>query len=156
MKIDFLANYPNLIPIIGRWYNEEWGVRIHGETEQQSIEKLEDYLNINSMPFVLVAIEQTSLLGVAQLKYHEMVDIFPNKEHWLGGVFVAPDHRNGGIGSKLAQEIASRAPSYGVSTLHLQTEQLDGGIYRKLGWQPVQKVNNHGMNVLVMERHLGA
>ncbi|MEN8129851.1 MAG: GNAT family N-acetyltransferase [Pseudomonadota bacterium] len=156
MQFELLTNRPDAIPIIGRWYNQEWGRRLHNETEEQSIEKLNEYLNTDQIPFILVATEGVEVIGAAQLKYHEMADIFPEKEHWLGGVFVAPEYRGNGLGSRLAEEIARHASLHGVRTLHLQTEQLDGGLYRKLGWQPVQRVDNHGMHVLVMERQVGA
>ncbi len=80
------------------------------------------------MPFILVATEEAKILGAAQLKFREMKNIFREKEHWLGGVYVARQHRGHGIASQLAEAIATRAPSYGVNTLHLQTEQLDGGL----------------------------
>ena len=85
-----------------------------------------------------------------------MEDIYPDKLHWLGGVFVAPQYRGKGIGSTLAEHIARKAPSYGVKILYLQTEQLDGGLYSRLGWTPFEQVDNHGLRVLVMERHVGA
>jgi len=156
MKIEFLANRSDAIPIIGRWYNLEWGRRFQDETEEQSIEKLNQYLNTDRIPLILVATDGTEILGAAQLKYREMKDIFPEKEHWLGGVFVAPEQRGCGIGEQLVQEIVILASSYGVCTLHLQSEQLDGGLYRKLGWLPVQQVDNHGIRVVVMERQVGA
>ena len=46
------------------------------------------------------------------------------------------------------------APRYGVAMLSLQTEREDGGLYRKLGWVPVERVRYHGVDVTVMERHL--
>jgi len=156
MRFEFLGDRQDALPIIGRWYNQEWGQRIHGETEPESVKRLTEYLNIDKIPFILVATEQGMILGAAQLKYREMADLYPDKEHWLGGVLVAPEHRGRGFGSKLVQKIASTAPSYGVNTLHIQTEQLNGGLYAGLGWQPVEKVRHHGMHVLVMERHLGA
>jgi GNAT superfamily N-acetyltransferase len=156
MQFEFLINRRDAIPTIGRWYHQEWGFRLRGDTEEQCINALNDYLGSDKIPFILVATDQEEILGAAQLKFREMEDIFPEKEHWLGGVFVAPEHRGHRIGSRLAQEIAERAPSYGVRTLHLQTERLDGGLYRRLGWQPVTQVDNHGLNVLVMERQVGA
>ena len=41
----------------------------------------------------------------AQLKRREM-DIYPEREFWLGGVFVSPDTRGQGIGSALCGQIA--------------------------------------------------
>ncbi|MFQ6006412.1 MAG: hypothetical protein ACE5OQ_13020, partial [Woeseia sp.] len=52
------------------------------------------------------------------------------------------------------EQIATMAPTYGVQTLHLQTEAPDGGLYARLGWTPYAQVNNRGLNVLVMERLL--
>ena len=115
------------MPIIGHWYNQHWGQRIHGESEEESARRITEYLNIDKIPFIIVATDGAEILGAAQLKYREMADLFPEKEHWLGGVLVAPKHRGRGIGSRLVEEIASCAPAYGVSTLHLQTKQLDGG-----------------------------
>ncbi len=155
MRFEFLIDRRDAIPIIGRWYNEKWGRPHRNETEEESIEGLSEYLNNDRIPFILVATEDDNILASAQLKYREMEDIYPEKEHWLGGVFVAPSHRGRGLGSRLANEIAGRAPAYGVETLYLQTEQLDGGLYRPLGWHPIEQVNNHGLEVLVMERAVG-
>ena len=41
-----------------------------------------------------------------------------------------------------------------MPTLSLQTERPDGGLYRKLGWRPVEEAENHFLRVLVMERSL--
>lgn len=155
MQFDFLANCRDALPIVGRWYNLEWGQRIHGESEKESIERLSEYLNIDKIPFIVVATDEATVLGAAQLKYREMGEIFPDKEHWLGGVLVAPEHRGRGIGSRLVQEMIARARLYGVRTLHLQTERLDGGLYARLGWSPIDEVRHHGMDVLVMERPVG-
>ncbi len=72
-------------------------------------------------------------------------------------MLLASAHFGGpGIGSGLAAEIARLAPSCGVSTLHLQTERLDGGLYRRLGWRPLEPLRHHGLEVLVMEKYVGA
>ena len=154
MRFEFLRDRPDAIPIIGRWYHREWGQRLRGDTEEQSILLLDTYLNTDRIPFILVATDGDTIMGCAQLKFREMEEMFPDKEHWLGGVYVGADFRGHGLGSQLADEIARQAPAYGVDILYLQTEQLDGGLYRRLGWQPLEQVNNHGLEVLVMERAL--
>jgi len=156
MQFDFLADRRKAIPTIASWYREEWGFRLRGDTLETSIERLSRYLNRDKIPFILVATTEENIIGCAQLKYREMADQFPEKEHWIGGVFVAPEYRDKGLGARIIEETVTRAKANLVSTLHLQTERLDGGLYLRLGWQPVVQVNNHGLEVLVMERHIGA
>jgi len=92
-------------------------------------------------------------MGVAELKFHEM-DIYPEKEHWLGGVYVPVEHRGKGIASRLIRQAVRIARTLGVPTLYLQTEKLEGGLYASLGWVPVAQANNRGLDVLVMEKLL--
>jgi len=152
--LSLLADRQDAIPLIARWYFDQWGDRIQDETLERSIDRLQKFLNRDKIPFILVATVDGEVAGAAQLKFREMPDLYPDKEHWLGGVFVAPRYRGEGLGSLLAEEIAHRAPQFGVRTLYLQTESLDGGLYARLGWVALEQVNNRGREVLVMERHL--
>ena len=54
MQFEYLVDRRDAIPIIGRWYHQEWGLRLRGETEERSIEQLNEYLNRDKMPFILV------------------------------------------------------------------------------------------------------
>ena len=38
-----------------------------------------------------------------------------------------------------------------METLHLQTDDLSGGLYARLGWRPLERVHYIGREVLVME-----
>ena len=156
MTVEFiyLAERPEALPTVAAWYFDEWGHFHPGSTLEDAEERLQETLNNDRIPFIILALQNDEVVGAAELKYREMGDMFPDKEHWLGGVYVAPEHRGHGLGSMLANEIAGRAAAYGVSELHLQTERLDGGLYLALGWQPEQQVDNHGINVQVMVRHI--
>lgn len=105
------------------------------------------------MPLMLVAIDAGEIVGTAQLKFREM-KIYPEKEHWLGGVYVAESARKQGIAKILVESIEAEARRFAVKTLYLQTEYLDGGLYATLGWQAVEQVNYRGVDVLVMHKHL--
>ena len=83
------------------------------------------------------------------------MDIYPEKEHWPGGVYVAVNHRSKGIGESLISKAVCLATEMGVPKLHLRTQHLGGGLYDRLGWQPVEKVTYHGLEVLVMEKGIG-
>lgn len=153
MKLDYLANHEQAIPIIADWYYREWGHLKDGNTIDKVTVKLKNYLNKDKIPLIILAIEDADILGVSQLKYHEM-DIYPEKEHWLGGVYVSEKHRGNKIAEKIIEKVVSDALSFGVYTLYLQTERLDGGLYSRLGWQPLKQVNYRGLDVLVMKNDI--
>ncbi|MCP4440036.1 MAG: GNAT family N-acetyltransferase [Aureispira sp.] len=153
MKFEYLADHQELMPILADWYFKEWGYLKEGHTIDLEIKRLQEYLNKNEIPLILLAIEGDELLGAAQLKYREM-SIYPDKEHWLGGVFVSDKHRGKGVAKLLIEELLLVAQQMGVHKLFLQTEQLDGGLYARMGWMPLEQVNYHDLDVLVMERNI--
>ncbi|MAY57320.1 MAG: GNAT family N-acetyltransferase [Gammaproteobacteria bacterium] len=153
MQFIFLANLPQAIPTVADWYYQEWGAFNPNLSPASIAANLENSLNTEELPLVLLAMDQGDLLGVVELKYREMA-MYPDKEHWLGGMYIRPDYRGRGVGKKLIEHALELAARLGVRTLHLQTEQLDGGLYRRLGWRPVEQINNKGIQVLVMERDI--
>ena len=153
MQIELLADRHDAIPVVAQWSFEQWGRRVAGNTLEASVERVMQRLNREQPPLGIVATDGRMILGTAQLKIREM-DIYPQYEHWLGGVYVAPQARGKGLGSRLAQEIAARARAFDIAKLYLQTEKLDGGLYARLGWKPIEQVHYHGMHVLVMVREL--
>ena len=153
MDFALLADRPEAIPILARWYFDQWGERSPGSTVATMCSILETYLNRTAIPLLVLAVDHDEILGVASLKYREM-DLYPDREHWLGGVYVPTVHRSRRVGSHVVENVVERARRLNVSTLHLQTERLDGGMYGRLGWEPAERVTYRGREVLVMERTL--
>jgi len=153
MKLVFLAEYQEAIPVIANWYYSEWGYLSEDSSLSKVENKLHEYLNTDKIPLIVLAIENDEVIGASQLKFHEM-DIYPDKAHWLGGVYVAKEHRGKGIAEKIIKHIISIAMSLGVRKLNLQTQRPDGGLYTKLGWQAIDNVNYCGIDVLVMEKDI--
>jgi GNAT superfamily N-acetyltransferase len=154
LEFEFLCDRRDAISTVARWYFDEWGSLAGNETIECAAEQLQDYMNRDEIPFILLASEGGNLVGAAQLKRHEMAAQFPDKEHWLGGLYVTASRRGRGYGSQIVEHVANMASRCGVRTLHLQTLALDGGLYAHLGWRPVARVRNNGLDVLVMERNL--
>lgn len=153
MKIEFLKNNLDSIQTIANWYFDEWAYLKEGSSIESFTENLYTYLNTDRVPLMLVAVEGDKVVGAVQLKYREMT-IYPDKEHWLGGVYVAKDHRRKKVAEQMILKLIEIAKSLGVKTLHLQTEHLDGGLYQQLGWQAAEQVNYRGIDVLVMAKDL--
>lgn len=154
MEFEFLADNKKAIPILANWYFTEWGQLEKGNTLDKVTEKLHGYLNTDKIPLIILAVERDDILGAAQLKYREM-DIYPEKEHWLGGVYVSKKYRGNKVAEKVIGEVVSVAKRVNVHKLYLQTEDLSGGLYRRLGWQPLEQVKYRGLDVLVMVNQIG-
>jgi predicted GNAT family N-acyltransferase len=153
MEIQFLADRPEFIPLISNWYYSEWGRLMKDQSEQKIHDRISGMLNRDKIPLHIIAVESDELLGVAQLKIREM-DIYPDKEHWLGGVYVSPAARGLGVGSLLVTRALELAKQLKVKTLYLQTENLSGGLYASLGFRPLEQAHYNGVDVLVMEHSL--
>ena len=153
MKLVLLADNDWVIPQIAKWYSDEWGYIGEGRSTQELQLKLKAYLNHDKLPLIILAQDGDELLGAAQLRFHEM-DIYPEREHWLGGVYVASQHRGKGIANNLVSTIIDKAKELGVNSINLQTQDFTGGLYTRLGWQPVEQVTYHGIEVQVMEKLL--
>lgn len=153
MEFIYLADQEEALPVVAEWYYRQWGKEHGMESVKESEKILSGYLNRDDIPLVMLAWEKGELLAAVQLKYYEM-DIYPNKEHWLGGVFVPEKHRGRKIARKLVKHATEFAKSHGVDILYLQTEKLNGGLYKELGWKPIEKVGYRGKNVLVMKKRL--
>lgn len=154
MRFEFLADRVEAIPIVARWHFEEWGHMVPDSSLEKTCESIQTQLNRDRLPLVVLAIEDESVVGVAELKPHEMILVYPDKGPWLGGVFVLPPSRNRGIASQLALRITEIAESLGAEQLFLQTTALDGGLYGRLGWKPIEQVHHRGVDVLVMVKGL--
>jgi len=150
MEFSYLKHKPEFIPKIANWYFEQWGYLMEIPSVEVIKDRLQTQLNSNKIPLVLLLVENEELLGTCQLKYHEM-DIYPDKEHWLGGVYICDKQRGKGLAKKMVIKAKNIAKSLGVKVLYLQTENLSGGIYAQLGWQPIEQITNKGEQVLVMQ-----
>ncbi|MGS0683188.1 GNAT family N-acetyltransferase [Shewanella sp. 125m-7] len=153
MKFILLADNPSALPLIAKWYSDEWGYIGEGRNTKELELKLKDYLNHDKLPLIILAQDGNELMGAAQLRYHEM-DIYPEREHWLGGVYVDAKYRGKGVAQALINAVIAKAKTLGVNSINLQTEELSGGLYASLGWQAVEQVIYHGIKVLVMEKLL--
>ncbi|WP_105168594.1 GNAT family N-acetyltransferase [Pseudoalteromonas sp. T1lg23B] len=153
MDILFLADKVELKPLVAKWYFEQWGDIIDNASIALFEQQLDEYLNRDCMPLIVVALEGEQMIGVAQLKYREM-SIYPDREHWLGGVFVAPKWRGQAVATALVDSVEQVAKSFGIKELFLQTEALEGGLYRRVGWQSLERVTYCGVDVQVMSKRL--
>jgi len=150
IRIDYLANYPELIEQLARLSWAEWEpiYRERGQTFADAIKNYKERTNTDCLPLTLVALDEAELVGTVSLKYHDL-DIRPGIDPWLGALLVLPDWRRRGIATLLMQRAAETACRLNLSELFLWTSSAEG-LYLKLGWQVVERTEYCGKQIVVM------
>lgn len=155
LRFSLLADRPDAIPTVADWYFNDIGHKIEGNSFEETCKRIRGKLNRDKPPLHVLAIKEEKVVGVAQWKLREMPE-YPEREHWLGSVFVPPEERGQGIALQLALKIAEMADFHGVEQIFLCTEKLDGGLYKKAGWVEFERTISRGDHVLIMVKTLKA
>ena len=150
MEFILLADDPLAYKEVANWYFEQWLSNVPDMTVGRVESKLATYTNRDKAPLLMLAKLDGELIGAAELKIHEM-DIYPDYEYWIGGVYVKSSERGKGVAARLVQEVIGQAKMFGIKKLYLQTEKLDGGIYSKVGFSLIEQVDYKGHYVSVMQ-----
>lgn len=152
MDIEYLADHKDVIPILARWFYEEWAY-LHPDRTLEDVERLiAERANKTRIPVALAAFDGDELLGTVCLKTHDMetrLDLTP----WLAGLYVAKPWRRKGVGTALVKAIERKARELAVRRLYLYTPESEG-FYSRLGWQGKEKTEYHGYQVTIMEKEI--
>ena len=155
IELALLADWPQAAAVVAGWYYRQWAQHEPGMTYGRVLDRVVAQGGRESAPLLVLALEDDRPVGAAGLKIREM-EIYPNREFWLGGVYVEPGSRRRGIASRLVSEVMARARRAGIERLYLQTEDLSGGVYLRHGFSPIEEVVNKGHRVLVMSAFIEA
>lgn len=150
---EFLSDHPDWVPIIAHWHWDEWGHLDPGGSLKKWTDGLAGRSNKDRIPITFVAVENGKPVGSVTIEENDMEtrkDLAP----WLSGVYVKPEYRSRGIASQLIRFALDKAQNLNVETLYLYTRSaLD--LYRKLGWDEMEKCQYQGREVTIMVNHLG-
>ncbi len=140
IKIDYLGNRPELIDEVAKYWQAEWARDKSeiGFVKQRN--RILKKLNIDKLPFILVAHEDGKFVGTAALFTNDL-ESRPDLSPWLGGVFVLPKYRGRGMASLLINIVITQAKNIGYKNIYLHTEHT-AGLYEKLGWIKLCKCKN--------------
>ena len=150
MKVSFLADEQHFIPTIAQWYFEEWAHLTQGISQEEIEIKVAKMAESRSaLPISFVLHDGNELLAVAELKFHEHAN-FPDYQHWLGGVFVPADKRGRGYSNIILAQTLKHAHQLGISSLYLQCETHNIGLYVKHDFEVIHRMNDKGVEKAVM------
>jgi N-acetylglutamate synthase-like GNAT family acetyltransferase len=149
MNIESIADHLELLPIIGQWHWDEWGHADPNGSVDTWTAGLGERTLRDQIPTTYIALSgQSDLLGSVTLVDSDM-DTHQELTPWLAGLYVQPDFRNLGIGSKLVNHAVNKVRSMGISQLFLYSSTASG-LYAKLGWQIINEESYEGEKVSIM------
>lgn len=148
MKIEYLADHPEFLPMLAQWQHGEWGHLRPGDSVEARMARLQRHCERGGIPLTVVAHEEGELLGSASLVRNDM-DTRPELTPWLAGVFVAPKHRRRGVGAELVRRVMDEAAAQKVAILYLYTVHSET-FYASLGWSLQEHAAYREQNVAIM------
>jgi N-acetylglutamate synthase-like GNAT family acetyltransferase len=152
MRIEYLADYPELVPVIAQWHHDQWSYMNPGRSISERISEYRKQHGRRQIPTPVVALVEDQPVGSASLIKHDM-DTHEELTPWLASVFVSPQHRGRGIGSSLVQRIEKEAESLGIEVLYLFTPDQES-LYARLQWKVLFHEEYKGERVVVMKKRL--
>jgi predicted N-acetyltransferase YhbS len=152
ISIHYLGHHPSFAERLARWSWDEWGpiYEQRSQTWEHALRNYQERLNIDAIPLALVAFNESGeLVGTVSLKYYDL-DIRPQINIWLGGLFVIPEWRRRGVGSLLMTRAVEEARRLELPSLYLWTSSAES-LYQKLGWKVVERMDYCGKPIVMME-----
>ncbi|HVF70162.1 MAG TPA: GNAT family N-acetyltransferase [Chthoniobacterales bacterium] len=148
MRIEYLADHLEALPVLARWQHEEWGGLRPGDTLEARTARLGAQVNRDRIPLTVVALDEATVLGSASLISEDM-DTRPELTPWLASVFVDPAKRRRGIAGQLVRRIVAEAARLGVPLLYLYTVHSEK-LYARLGWTFQERTTYRESEVVIM------
>jgi len=135
LTVEQLARRPDLLPTVARWIYEEWWEGTEGASLGTLTDLLRPHLMPGQIPMTLVALLGPRPVGTATLLAHDVgTEQWPDLSPWMAAVYVVPERRREGIGTRLVNEVVVEARGLGTEVLYLLTTERED-LYARLGWQ---------------------
>jgi len=148
LSVEHLAEHTAAIPMLASWVQEEWGHLDPEVTFEELVSRFAGSTAYHSIPETFVALEGDRLVGMASIIAHDM-STRQELSPWLAMVYVAPEARNRGIGSRLVRTVMQEAETLGLERLYLLTPDKMT-FYSRLGWNPLERTEYRGEKVTIM------
>ena len=154
MEISYLADTFDLATDLIPGLLDHWRPLVPGDTWEARAAKLRLHMNRDQLPIGWLAHEGSRAIGTVALRTHDL----PGREDlgpWLGGVYVTPEFRKGGVASLLCRTAEERARQLGLRRLYLFTLDQQG-LYAHLGWCHSERSSWGSLPVDIMIKELSA
>lgn len=150
MTIHPLADYPEYLPKLAKYWAAEWAHLYQDWDETTARREVEAQRTDGRMPLTLVALEGADLLGSVSLIFDDL----SGHEHlnpWLASLYVLPAHRGKSVGSALLKKAEQIFQKNGFYEAYLFTETAHK-FFEKLEWRFVENSLCHGHPITILKK----
>jgi GNAT superfamily N-acetyltransferase len=152
LRISHLADHPEAIPVIQRWFEEEWAAYYGPGGPGDAERDLWAYSRRGQLPVGLMAFYDGQLCGIAALTAHS-IRTHTHLGPWAAAGLVRPPFRGRGVGSGLLWALEGVARGFGYATMYCGTATAMGLLERH-GWQRMERVIYEGEQVSIYHKAL--
>jgi GNAT superfamily N-acetyltransferase len=151
VRIDYLRNNPFFEPRLAELCGQEWA---HLYPDWDRVVALREFASQRAdgrLPLSLVAMKGNDLLGMVSLIFDDL----PGYEHlnpWLASLFILPEHREKGVGSRLVEEAEALLKRNQLPRAYLFTESA-GPFFERLGWSLIAKTVCHDHPIAIFTKN---
>ncbi len=138
ITIGFLADYPDSIPTLAKWFREQWPDYFADMTQAEMEQDFLEDAGRDRLPVRLVAFVVGKLAGTIVLREPGNVALAEFRPE-LGGLFVVASCRGQGIGTELVRAGMKVARDQGYERVFATTVTAVG-ILESLGWEYIKTV----------------
>lgn len=151
LRLDYLSDHPDLIPILAEWHHHQWSYLAHSTTLGQRAARLRQH-GRGRLPTSFVALMDDTPIGSAAIVDNDMTDQ-DKLTPWLANVYVVPEMRRQGVGAALVQRAVQEARALHFHDIYLYTED-QAHFYAGMGWKAIDRRRYRGYLMTVMALHV--
>ncbi len=149
IKIEYLADYPEYVPVVAAWQHAQFGYLTPLATLEDRTDRLNRSLQKDALPMALVALSDGTIVGSAGILPATITH--KHLTPWLSSVYVPGEHRGKGIASALSLRAVAEAAKLGYDRLYLFTPHNEK-LYARIGWSTFEHIDHNGRALALMER----
>jgi len=138
ITIDFLADHLDAIPILTKWFREQWPDYFADWSQAEMEQDFLEDASYDRLPIRLLAFQSDELAGTITLRDNGS-ETPPEFQPELGGLYVVESRRGYGIGTELVQAGMKLAHDQGYKTVYATTV-MAAPILERLGWEFIKTV----------------
>lgn len=132
IKIAFLADHMDAIPVLARWFCAQWPDYFAGRPLTEIELDFYEDANRERLPTRLVAFVDNELAGTIVLRERAFGGLAAYTPG-LGGLYVAEAYRRRGVGAALINAGMELSRAQGYKTVYAATS-VAHGLFTRLGW----------------------